>query len=183
MTNKMNTEVMNESANTLREAVATMRGGRMASIVIVSEVGNSTMRKTDNPYFGRVKKVLTMDSIRVASDYRHIVGKEESEPLVWGKWAMFPRIVEHKGNEYMRFYTSKNTKAKAVYVMDGRIMTSAEVEDMKRFFYKKDNERSVCLTVKFANIAMICYDKKVFANANLCKEVADANVEEVRVSR
>lgn len=167
----------------LKECVATMKGGRMASIVIVSEVGGSAMRKTNNPYFGRVKKVLVMDSIRVASQYTKVVGKETSEPLTWGTWSLYPRIIEHKGCEYMRFYTAKNTKSKVAYIIDGRAMTDAEVADMKTYFYDKKHEQPTCLTVKFNNIAMICYDKKVYTNTDICKEVADSNVAVVSVSR
>lgn len=35
--------------------------------------------------------------------------------LPWGKWAVYPYIIEHKDQKYLRFTASKNSKAEVVF--------------------------------------------------------------------
>jgi len=80
---------------------------------------------------------------------------ETNAGLPWGTWAIFPYVIEHKGNRYARLYPSKDINTKiAYYDVNGALKTYEEVEHMLTASEKrKDDGRTIeCITVKMNDI-------------------------------
>ena len=67
--------------------------------------------KKDCPFTSVQKQ--TVAYVRAGIDYSHLASvksgvangeRGEVESLPWGEWSMFPYIISHKGNEYVRLY-------------------------------------------------------------------------------
>lgn len=124
---------------TLASALANTNG---ASFVTITTLTEPKMRKTNNPLFGRVLK-FAVRNCQFGYDYEKAVnnrlekeGKERSfsaNKLPWGEWAVFNKIIAHKGNLYGRFYVAKNCVVKSAYIVDGRLATAEEVAIIKTF--------------------------------------------------
>ena len=83
--------------------------------------------------------------------------------LPWGQYYKNSRtIIEHKGNYYLRLYTSPN-KPKVQYYLNGKVISSDDLRKtgiMQESYWKnKDTKNSVdideCMTVKIENVKKI----------------------------
>lgn len=147
------------------------------------------MKKTANPYVGRVKKVTTYSNIALGRDYYAAVanaadrkgldGKMEIEKPKGMTWSEYPYfLVSDKDAEqmYLRLTLNKNTTIKTTYMVDGREATAAEVEEIKTFLYDtsyslkqaavglEETEQVRPMSVKVENIVKIwqgakCYER------------------------
>lgn len=105
------------------------------------------MRKTNNPFLGRVRKVSTYTNVALGRDYQAAVNSRLEQS---GEKADFvaapPRGMHHYGQGgyllqsdsdenkfYLRLTMNRNTKIVSRYVVDGREATEAEVEAIKSF--------------------------------------------------
>ena len=100
-----------------------------------------TMRKTNNPYFGRVQKRTTASGVLFNATY---IGYDENgnelpkgergkEPLRWGKWRKFRKTIDHNGKVYMRCYFTNNSHIVSEYLVDGRLATETEKAEILSF--------------------------------------------------
>lgn len=48
--------------------------------------------------------------------------------LPWGQWLLFPYLIEHKGNLYVRIYPVPGRAPKVIYKLNGRIVRRSEIE-------------------------------------------------------
>ena len=80
--------------------------------------------------------------------------------LSWGQWkkGFENLLLEHKGNDYLRLYTSPN-KSKVRWMVDGVEMTKDEVKAtgfvLDSYWKEKDTKDRDCYDVKVANIQAI----------------------------
>lgn len=47
--------------------------------------------------------------------------------LPWGKWLLFPYLIENKGNLYVRIYPVPGRAPKVIYKMDGKIVKKSDI--------------------------------------------------------
>lgn len=88
-------------------------------------------------------------------------------PLSWGSWfdGLVNKVIEHKGELYLRYYGLKNGKVESEYFVGGKPATAEQVSLIKQFTEKKPSatQTAVGLTenqviarcVKFSNIISI----------------------------
>ena len=84
--------------------------------------------KTDNSVYkisvGTVRLGVTYDNISNVQEKRENgILPEENQGLPWGTWAMFPYIIEHKGNYYLRLSLTNNNPIKTRYWNNGNETT------------------------------------------------------------
>ncbi len=53
--------------------------------------------------------------------------------LPWGQWEVANKVITHKGERYLRFYTFKGGQMSTTYYVDGRPATDAEVATIKAY--------------------------------------------------
>lgn len=113
-----------------------------------------TMRKTDNPYAGKVTKHTIMQ-VRLNHDYqgevndrRLLEGKEanfHAKPLAWGQRVMTEDgnrtpLIENKGQLYLHCQVLKS--GKPTYLVDGHPATDDEFAQILAFMPEKDDGKS-----------------------------------------
>lgn len=79
--------------------------------------------------------------------------------LPWGTWKVGNEglIIEHKGQNYVRFYSSPN-KAKTRYFLDGVEVNYEELKNsgvVQPSYFKKSGEPMTAITLKAENIMVI----------------------------
>ena len=94
-----------------------------------------------------------------------------AEPLPWGKWKVYPKIIEHNENIYVRFYVHKNSHFKNIYSYNGKIVEGDDLEELSRFLPESFgssrqytagldwDEQAIPLTIQITNINSITLDK------------------------
>ena len=104
------------------------------------------MRKTNNPYYGRVKKHTAYLGVDFGANYTEEVNRRRAEE---GKTADFqakkspyeevnPYFVRKGDQLYLRYMLKADAKpCKTIYEVDDRPATESEVEEIKGFFPKK----------------------------------------------
>lgn len=56
-----------------------------------------------------------------------------SEPLPWGMWKLYPKLIEHKENVYARFYIHKNSTFDNVFEYNGKVVSGADLYELYQF--------------------------------------------------
>jgi hypothetical protein len=97
----------------------------------------------------------------------------EVQELPWGTWkldesgnSMFPYIITHKDQDYLRLYPSgaANHIPKSVFFVDGELVDKAEFAkyltpaEAKKLLDPSDEDRPACFTIKADNILNIPED-------------------------
>lgn len=128
------------------ELVALLSGGKGGRFVTLTTRTMPRMKKTGNPYFGRVERVAKRNG-QIGVDYQNSVnnqlgreGKDtdfEAYPLPWGEHhnAYF---VAHKGNFYLK-YKPKSTLAD-IWV-DTETGEELSVDKLQEFLPKQSESR------------------------------------------
>lgn len=118
-------------------------------VEIVTET-EPAMRKTNNPFVGRVKKVTTYSNAILGVDYQNCVnnrlernGSEAnyvSEAPKGKKWYNSFFYVSLDGQTfYLKIGMYKNTTTKSAYYIDGNEATTEQVEQLKPFLQSKSH--------------------------------------------
>lgn len=155
------------------------------SFVSVANI-DKDMKKTNNPYIGRVQKRTTASGVIFNANYvgygadgNELPEKERNkEPLRWGAWRKYRKTIDHNGKVYMRCYFTKNSHIKVDYLIDGRVATAEEKADIVSYLYAKsgsdnaDARGKLCRTYDITNLThlhinKVDYDKAVYAKAEL----------------
>lgn len=97
------------------------------------------MRKTNNPYFGRVKKVTRLTNVALGYGYENVVnarlereGKSadfEADKPKGKSWELYPLFLcsdKDETQKYLRTTMRKNTATKSVLTLDGEVVTDAD---------------------------------------------------------
>jgi hypothetical protein len=121
--------------------------------------GKGRALKANNPLFNRLTAVSVGINLQLGIDYERSVNNRlkrngisetfEPESLPWGRWfeytnekgetiSTFPRLIEHKGNMYLRLYKAKNTNIRTAYYLDGQKVSFNSIKD----YLKDDNHES-----------------------------------------
>ena len=111
------------------------------------------------------------NSVNNRLDKKSIDTPFKSEPLPWGIWKLFPKLIEHNSNVYVRFFVYKNSHPKSVYSYNNKIVEGEQLEELKKFLTlptesakKKEavldfEEQSKPLTINITNIKSITINK------------------------
>lgn len=160
-------------------------------IVMVAMTDPSGMRKTNNPYVGRVKKLTKTTNVALGYDYvNYLKAKLAKEGLTTdyasqkpnGKsWYQHPYILvsdKDATKHYLRCYYRPNTQTKVVWLVDGREATKEEVEEIKSFIPTKtmskvqaslgltEENEVICRDYTFDNIILLKQGDKVYNRLN-----------------
>ena len=124
-------------------------GGQFVNIVMNTEPEmNKGRAENRNPFLGRVRKI-SVANYRFNADYERICrakqvrnGEEptfKAEPISGRHWLVRNKVEQsNKDNTlYMRLYTTPNDGYRCIYLLDGKIATPKEVEQIKEWFPKK----------------------------------------------
>lgn len=111
------------------------------------------MNKRNNPFYGRVtKRVVAQYNFNAeyeSSVNRHLAkeGLEnnfKTEGLTWGEWLsneFFKKVITHKGELYIRLYPLADKISSFEYLIDGRVATPEESEEIKQFIPQKSESK------------------------------------------
>lgn len=124
-----------------------LKGCQFISVVSMTD---ADMYQRNNPFKGRVQKV-SFAQMQFNYGYESAVNnrleREGCEPefkalrLKWGHWVdgMLNKVIEHKGNRYLRAYRVKGAEPRAIYLLDGHL---ASAEEFAQFapYLKPDTE-------------------------------------------
>lgn len=146
------------------------------------------MNKRNNPYFDRVHKATYMQNVALGYDYESVVNKHlekggneatfQAEKPKGKSWCEYPYILvsdKDADTKYLRCTMRKNTKAKSVFILDGKIVTDEKIiTEIKSFIptpstSKKqeesglsDEEQVVVRDYKLDSVISIWQGEKVF---------------------
>jgi hypothetical protein len=113
-------------------------GGQMTAIwyrTNLDAMNGKLIGGKKNPLHNRLQAITCKTSLQIGNDYEKMMQNRtgnlnfEAEPLRWGHWmdGAYKRIIEHKGNHYLRAYPSKNTLRKVIYILDGQVVTNLDL--------------------------------------------------------
>lgn len=163
------------SATDLVKVVASLKG---CQFVTVTTLSAPEMNKRGNAFYGRVLK-LERKYLQVNYGFENSCQNRQersgvertyvAEPLPWGTWEVYPRVIDHKGGKYIRFYMYNNApKTETTWLVDGREATAEEIAEFKPFIRVNKNSYAkqiaagidadkVCkpLTIKATNIVAL----------------------------
>lgn len=143
---------MKSTINTA-ELVKMMANIKGATICTIDAVTEPKMNKRGNPYIGRVLK-LTRVQLQFGYDYERAVNNRlkaqglepnfKAESRSWGEWIIPNKVAYHKGEFYFRFYTmeNENSVCEVYYLIDGRLATKSEVEELKAFMPRESESNT-----------------------------------------
>lgn len=114
--------------------------------ICVTYLVDASMNKTNNPYYGRVKKLTTVSNARLGVSYVNCVnGKLErsgqTPDYQAGKSTTdfvndFIQVNKDGTKYYLKVGINSRTTIDSVYYLDGRIATDQEVADIKNYLKK-----------------------------------------------
>ena len=107
------------------------------------------MRKTNNPYIGRVTKVTEIHNVALGRDYLTAVTRRADQVggdastfvpqgasgMVWVQHPYFLESIKDSNTHYLRLTLNRNSKCEVKYLVDGRAATDTEVAELKAFLY------------------------------------------------
>jgi hypothetical protein len=124
--------------NSLSDFCTKVQKGTFCVVMLTSTI--PTMRKTNNPYIGRVVKVSYRTNVALGWGYQDTINgrldkKGLSADFVAEKpkgktWIAYPFFLEKDADtsvQYIRTFTRNNTTTKSVFVLDGTIVTDANI--------------------------------------------------------
>lgn len=92
--------------------------------------------------------ITTGISVKCGCDFSRLKGNEDKEggELPWGKWLIFPYVIEHRGKIYFRFTTVAGSKHKKKFLLSGKEITEDEAKKyiLPSYFKKKDMQVFNC---------------------------------------
>lgn len=101
----------------LVEKIATIKGMAIVGLLATTD---ARARKTNNPFFPITKTIRAIGF--VGANYENAVNREanrqgetpefQAESLPWGQWLIPGKIIEHKGEMYLRTQTTPGNRRK-----------------------------------------------------------------------
>lgn len=132
--------------NAIINAMVSAKGFQFVGIIYGNEV---KINKTNNPYYGRLTKVVS-GQMCFNGNYENMVNnrieKEGFEgvefvggSLPWGQWVEGAenKVIAHKGEFYIRLYPTPNTTMKVTYYLDGVECTESDMRAIAPYLPKK----------------------------------------------
>lgn len=142
---------MYKNFSKLSAVVKAIKRNTFGVVIVVETI--PTMRKTNNPFLGRVSKVSTYTNVALGRDYENAVNNvgertdanttrtfkaDAPKGQTWSDYPYFLQSIKDSEQFYLRMTMNKNTKIDSVFYLDGRLATDTEVADIK-FFISSSN--------------------------------------------
>jgi hypothetical protein len=108
------------------------------------------------------KVVVAVCRAGIEYDNREIVQEKresgelpaENAGLPWGQWLVYPYVISHKGQLYIRLYPATGMKAHREFFLNGISARREEIEALcLASEFRDDAEEPLCFTVKLESIA------------------------------
>ena len=141
---------MAQNFNSVSEFVNSVSRGTFGVTLIT--ITEPKMRKTNNPYFGRVHKASYLINVALGYDYENTVNNRlskkgldasfEAEKPKGKSWCEYPYLLQADKDasvKYLRCTMRKNTKARTVFILDGKIVTDDAIEAQIKTFIQTSN--------------------------------------------
>lgn len=158
----------------LKHTITEISGATFAQIQMRTE---PKMRKTGNPFMGRVEKIST-SNVTLGAIYENSVNRQsgrednpkkgdfKAQSLQWGEWLIPNKIITHKGKLYLRAQVNAHMVPDVEFEIDGKPVTGPRKFYMESFIQtrkpskrqteEQGNEKEVKpFTVAFDNIETI----------------------------
>ena len=162
----------------IREFVKGINKGTFG-ITLVAMTDPSGMRKTNNPYVGRVKKISYTTNVALGYDYGSYLearakklGLDVSDYKVekpkGKKWFEHPYLLQSEKDEtkhYLRCFYRPNTITKVIWLVDGRQATEVEIAEIKSFIPEKKVSAKV-RDYSFDSVVALYQGEKVYNRLN-----------------
>ncbi len=127
------------------------KGGQFVNVVMNTEPEMNKGRGANrNPFLGRVRKI-SVANYRFNADYERICRNKQkkngeeptfvADAMSGRHWLVRNKVEEsNKDNTlYMRLYVAPNDGYKCIYLLDGRMATPKQIEEIKAWFPKKSS--------------------------------------------
>lgn len=160
------------NANVLSLALMSNNGGFES---IVWEGSMSSMRKTNNPYVGRVRKIVKGTNYQFGVSYENKVNNERERQGLerdfvpqspkGREWVVYPKILrstKDADKTYLRVSTTANSTTEVVYLVDDRLATKEEVAEILSFIPPHD--KTLVFDLNTDNILKWNVDGKTYRN-------------------
>jgi hypothetical protein len=134
---------MKMTKNQLVNTIKGIKGNTFATLETSTE---PAMRKTGNPYVGRVRKISKGLNVSIGAIYENSVNRQAgregnpdagefvAEKLAYGQWLVPHKIIEHKGELQIRVTCNPHMKPTEVYyTVDGERATDEVTAEIKSF--------------------------------------------------
>jgi hypothetical protein len=79
---------------------------------------------------------------------------KDPQPLPWGRWDIFPYVIEHKGEYYLRFYPPFQA-IEVTYFLNGNVCTLDDIREKILASELPKHEIPNCVTVKASNMISV----------------------------
>lgn len=153
--NTKNITKMAQTNNTIVDFTNNVISGTFG--VSMLSITEPRMRKTNNPYFGRVRKASLLTNVALGYNYENNVKirlerkgldenakaftSEKPKGKSWERpnWILFADADPNK--KYLRCTMRPTTKAVVRYIVDGKIATDKQVEEIKEFLYASTSKK------------------------------------------
>ena len=159
------------------QLVAMLRANKGANFVTVVTKTDPKMRKTGNPFVGKMFKVSRVNCM-IGWSYANSVNNQRqregntdvfvAEPRKWGTRIDGTPLIEHKGQFYVELKVEKSLDAKYIG-LDGKELDAATLADAREFFSKprraatQQTDKEIILRdYKVASIVAITMNKQAY---------------------
>ena len=129
------------------EIISSVKGCQFANITYISEGGipQKVIGK------GNVVTKIVKTNCQINFSYENAVnnrlskiGEEKSfvaQSLPWGNWieGQENKLIEHKGNLYLRYYDVKNADISSLWLVNGKIATAEQFAKIINYLQSKKN--------------------------------------------
>ena len=128
----------------LIKMVSELKGCQFASMTYENEVKCKVAVKKQ---LGVITKLVELRNIQIGASYENAVNNHleniqgipdfKSFPLPFGEWVVGQenKLIEHKGQLYLRFYEVRNTTTKVTYNVNGVPATQSQVQLIEENLY------------------------------------------------
>lgn len=183
----------------LKNFIEELKKGSYMQVITCTE---PKMRKTNNPYIGRVEKITLYYGVRTGVDYANCinnamqrVGIDDTQFIADAprgmQWAAYPFILKSIKDEsqlYLRISIDKSSKSVSYWNVDGRLATDAEVAVIKNFLPAVsgsakqaqaglENEDQIQVrSIKFENIVYIKQGEREYRDEDSLSRIYKADV-------
>ena len=145
-----------------------LKKGMMGNKVVT--LTEPKLLKRGNPLIGQeVRKITYYTNVGLGISYENTINNKKerngeerdfvSEKPFGMSWEHFPFILKSDKNptqKYLRMQFYKNTTAKSVYLINGKLATLSELEIIKQFTPKRnENSEIKVVSVKLQNVVKI----------------------------
>ena len=134
------------------QLVATIKAVKGTTFATLETSTEPAMRKTGNPYVGRIRKISKGLNVSIGANYENGVNRQagregveeagefKAEKLAYGSWLVPHKIIEHKGELQIRVTCNPHMKPSEVYyTCDGERVTDEVLAEIKSFEPEKSS--------------------------------------------